>query len=104
MWNLAAENLFMARLAEQTGQYEEMAGFMKVVLTEKGPDMNLEERNLLQLSHKKSLQKQRDTWRVVNAILEDPKYSDKETNLLTYKKQLEDRIYEMAYQTVSMVK
>ena len=94
----------MARLAEQTGQYEEMAASMKIVLAEKGPDMSAEERNLLQLSHKKNIQKQRDTWRVVNAILEDPKYADQESSLVVYKKRLEDRIYEMAYQTVAMVK
>ena len=94
----------MARLAEQTGHYADMSQYMKIVLQEKGPEMDHEERKLLQISHKKNIQAQRDTLNVVKVILSDEQYFEQHEECLHYKKILEQRIYSMAYEFVSLLK
>ena len=47
---------------------------MEQVLDIKAAEMSSEERNLLQNSYKNLIQKQRETWRLVNILTDDDQY------------------------------
>ena len=49
---MSADNVYMAKLAEQAERYEEMVEYMKAVATAATDDLSLEERNLLSVAYK----------------------------------------------------
>jgi uncharacterized membrane protein YgaE (UPF0421/DUF939 family) len=65
-----------------------MVDFMEQVLDIKAAEMSSEERNLLQNSYKNLIQKQRETWRLVNILTDDDQYGKYKISLKTYKKTL----------------
>jgi 14-3-3 protein epsilon len=46
------ENIFMARVAEQSERFRDMVDFLKPVIREKGADLTTDERNLLSVAFK----------------------------------------------------
>ena len=68
--------------------------------------MSSEERDLISNAHKQQALKTRETWRIVNALIEDPtkKYKSKEQSLKNYRKKLENRLYESCYAVVNDIK
>mmetsp|Transcript_59504 Transcript_59504/g.128717 ORF Transcript_59504/g.128717 Transcript_59504/m.128717 type:complete len:257 (-) Transcript_59504:91-861(-) len=66
------ENIFMAKLAEQSERFGDMVEYMKRVAP-MGTELNAEERNLLSVAYKNSVGMRRSAWRAVNTILQrDP--------------------------------
>ncbi|KAL3845138.1 hypothetical protein ACJIZ3_002541 [Penstemon smallii] len=62
--------LYMAKLAEQAERYEEMVSFMDalVVGSSGGPELSMEERNLLSVAYKNVIGSLRAAWRIVGSI------------------------------------
>jgi ABC-type branched-subunit amino acid transport system ATPase component len=46
------ENIFMARVAEQSERFRDMVDFLKPVIKEKGASLSTDERNLLSVAFK----------------------------------------------------
>nr|CEL75393.1 TPA: 14-3-3 protein, putative [Toxoplasma gondii VEG] len=61
------ENLYMARLAEETERYEDLVHFMRKVV-ESGQELNDEERNLLSVGYKNIVGGFRSSWRSLALI------------------------------------
>jgi 14-3-3 protein epsilon len=61
------ENIYMAKLTEQTERFEDMIGFMKKVIQE-GKELSVEERNLLSVAYKNSVGSRRTAWRALSQI------------------------------------
>ncbi|VFQ93578.1 unnamed protein product [Cuscuta campestris] len=70
--NLSREQcLYMAKLAEQAERYEEMAKYMDrlaVDSAKSGPELTVEERNLLSVAYKNVVGSLRAAWRIVSSI------------------------------------
>ena len=67
---------------------------METILEIKSYEMSVDERNLLQNAYKNLVQKQRETWRLVNQLTDDEQYEKYQGNLKTYKSTLQDRMYD----------
>lgn len=61
------ELIFMARLADQAGCYDDMAQYMKQVGAS-SPVLNVDERNLLSVAFKNAVTARRRAWREVHAM------------------------------------
>jgi 14-3-3 protein epsilon len=46
------ENIFMARVAEQSERFQDMVDFLRPVIVEKGASLSNDERNLLSVAFK----------------------------------------------------
>jgi len=68
------ESIFMARVSEQAERFNDMVEFLKPVVAEKGPELSIDERNLLQVAFKNLIASKRTAWRTVTAIDTNPKY------------------------------
>jgi len=62
------ENIFMARVAEQSERFEDMVAFLKPVIAEKGASLSNDERNLLSVAFKNLISSQRSAIRTIAAI------------------------------------
>jgi 14-3-3 protein epsilon len=87
------ENIYMAKLTEQTERFEDMIGFMKKVIQE-GKELSVEERNLLSVAYKNSVGSRRTAWRALSQIeqKEEAKGSKHIDLLKSYKKQIENEL------------
>lgn len=61
------DSIALAKLAEQSERYDDMATFMKKV-TEMPSELSNEERNLLSVSYKNVVGARRSSWRVISSI------------------------------------
>ena len=62
------ENIFMARVAEQSERFDDMVDFLKPVIKEKGATLSNDERNLLSVAFKNLISSQRSGIRTISAI------------------------------------
>ena len=65
---MSEENIFMARVAEQSERFNDMVDFLKPVIKEKGATLNTDERNLLSVAFKNLIAPQRTAIRTISAI------------------------------------
>ena len=68
------DNIFMARIAEQSERYADMLDFLKIVIEQKGADMSPDERHLLSVAFKNVVASKRTAWRVVHSVQGNAKY------------------------------
>ena len=61
------ENIYMAKICEQTERFDEMVEYMRKVLTE-ADHLNTEERNLLSVAFKNSVGTRRTAWRIASSL------------------------------------
>jgi len=80
------ENIFMARVAEQAERFDDMVGFLKLVVGSKSDDFTTEERNLLSVGFKNQIGSKRTAIRTISAIEQNPKYQKFNEGLTKYKK------------------
>uniref|UniRef100_A0A0N4ZL77 14_3_3 domain-containing protein n=1 Tax=Parastrongyloides trichosuri TaxID=131310 RepID=A0A0N4ZL77_PARTI len=83
-----------AKLAEQAERYDDMAKSMKKV-TESGPELTNEERNLLSVAYKNVVGARRSSWRVISSIEQKSEGSEKKQQMAkeyreTVEKELKD--------------
>ena len=68
------ENIFMARVCEQAERYQDMIDFLRPVVSEKGPEMSIDERNLISVAFKNLISSKRVAWRTIQAVIGNSKY------------------------------
>lgn len=61
-------SVYMAKLAEQAERYDEMAEYMKKVVTGTTDELSVEERNLLSVAYKNAVGSRRASWRIVSSV------------------------------------
>lgn len=87
------EKIFMARVAEQAERFEDMVDFLREVVNAKDSDFTTEERNLLSVGFKNLIGTKRTAIRTISAIEQNPKYSKYSEALGSYKKKIEDELF-----------
>ena len=89
-----ADDVYMAKLAEQAERYDEMVDYMKNVVGAATADLTLEERNLLSVAYKNVVGARRASLRIIGSIesKEKEKGSDNATLVSTYKVKVEDEL------------
>ena len=70
-----------------------MAGFLKIVIDEKGAEMSADERSLISVAFKNIVSAKRTTWRTVVSVQGNPKYLIFQDALTEYKTKLEDQLF-----------
>ena len=67
---VSADQVYMAKLAEQAERYDEMVKFMDSVVKDVIPEQELtvEERNLLSVAYKNVIGARRASWRIISSI------------------------------------
>lgn len=91
------KNVELAKLAEQTERYEDMARYMKSV-TEANAKLSSEERNLLSVAYKNVVGSRRSAWRITSNIQSKKKDGEKELAsdyLAKIEKELNDICHEV---------
>jgi len=88
------ENIFMAKICEQTERFEDMVEYMKKVACEGNDDLSIEERNLLSVAYKNAIGPHRTAWRALTSIeaKEEAKASSQLPLLKDYKKKIEGEL------------
>jgi 14-3-3 protein epsilon len=87
------EQIFMARVAEQSERFRDMVDFLKPVIADKGAGLTQDERNLLSVAFKNLVSQQRTAIRTISAIEQNPKYTKFASNMGDYKKRIEEELY-----------
>ena len=98
------EKIFMARVAEQAERFDDMVDFLSQVVSHKDSDFTTEERNLLSVGFKNLIGTKRTALRTISAIEQNPKYSKYADALLSYKKKIEEELYQQCMNIVNLVK
>jgi len=95
----------LARVAEQAERFEDMVTFLKdAIMKKSGEDFTIDERNLLSVGFKNLIGSQRGAIRTIGAIEQNPKYQKFGGALGSYKKKIEQELYEKCIEIVNVVK
>ena len=97
------ENIFLARVAEQSERFEDMVDFLKPVLDAKGSEITSDERNLLSVAFKNLISSKRTAWRTITAIEQNPKYQKFTGSLVTYKRKIEEALYKDCENIIAII-
>ena len=91
----------LAKYAEQTERYEDMAATMKQV-TELGGELNNEERNLLSVAYKNVVGPRRTSWRLISCILDkyEAEESIQRTTTGLYRDQVESELKKICHEVL----
>eukprot|EP01124_Arcella_intermedia_P020196 TRINITY_DN276_c0_g1_i1.p1 TRINITY_DN276_c0_g1~~TRINITY_DN276_c0_g1_i1.p1 ORF type:complete len:269 (-),score=59.28 TRINITY_DN276_c0_g1_i1:76-795(-) len=79
------ENVYVAKLAEQTERFDEMVAAMKQVAL-LNTDLTVEERNLLSVAYKNVIGARRAAWRIISSIEQKEKSKGNELHVSAIKK------------------
>ena len=97
------ENIFMARIAEQSERFADMVDFLKIVIEQKGADMSSDERALMSVAFKNMIASKRLAWRTVVAVSGNPKYIPFQASMTEYKNKLENGLFEECCNIITMI-
>ena len=61
------DNVFMAKICEQTERFEDMVEYMKIIVNDQ-TELTVEERNLLSIAYKNAIGPHRTAWRALSSI------------------------------------
>lgn len=98
------EQIFMARVAEQSERFNDMVDFLIPVIKEKGASLSNDERNLLSVSFKNLISQQRTAIRTIAAIEQNSKYAKFAGALANYKKTIEEELYGNCDKIIKLIK
>ncbi|KAL1917166.1 uncharacterized protein VTP21DRAFT_4822 [Calcarisporiella thermophila] len=87
--------IYLAKLAEQSERYEEMVDYMKKVAANE-QELSVEERNLLSVAYKNVIGARRASWRIISSILQKEESKGNEGHVVMIKKYLEKVESELA--------
>lgn len=91
-WAVMGDLVEQAKLAEQCERYEDMAAAMKAV-TQKNPQLDDEQRNLLSVAYKNVVGARRSSWRVISSIEQKAKGDEKRSSIIKeYREQIEKEL------------
>ena len=97
------EKIFLARVAEQAERFEDMVDYLEEVLTQKGGEVNADERNLLSVAFKNLISSKRAACRTISAIEQNPKYSKFNGALMEYKGKIEEQLRADCQKIIDMI-
>lgn len=98
------ENIFMARVCEQAERFQDMIDFLRPVVAEKGPEMSIDERNLISVAFKNLVSSKRIAWRTIQAVIGNSKYERYASSIQEYKEKIEQGLETDCYTIVELVK
>ena len=93
MTEIAQQNIFMARVAEQTKLFEDCVFFISKVMQETGSERCIEVREILSIAFKNLIAQKRDACNQIKAILASDKYSKYYECLHVYKETIELELF-----------
>lgn len=98
------EQIYMAKVCEQTERFDDMLEHIKKVLEFK-EDLSVEERNLLSVAYKNSVGTRRTAWRVLTSIetKEEAKGSTFLPLLREYKAKIEKELDQICYDIIGLL-
>jgi 14-3-3 protein epsilon len=99
------DNIFMAKICEQTERFEDMVEYMKAVATEGNEGLSIEERNLLSVAYKNAIGPHRTAWRAISSIQtkEEAKASKHIPLLKAYKEKIEKELDKFCYDILKLL-
>ena len=88
------EQIYKAKVCEQTERFEDMLECMKAIVSDFNQDLSVEERNLLSVAYKNSVGPRRTAWRVLVSLegKEDVKVPTHANLLKEYKAKIEKEL------------
>jgi 14-3-3 protein epsilon len=98
------EQIFMARVAEQSERFRDMVDFLKPVIKEKGAGLSTDERNLLSVAFKNLVSQQRTAIRTIAAIEQNQKYAKFASSMAAYKHRIEDELYRNCDEIIAIIR
>ena len=98
------EQIFMARVAEQSERFRDMVDFLKPVIKEKGASLSTDERNLLSVAFKNLVSQQRTAIRTISAIEQNQKYVKFAGGMGEYKKKIEEELYRNCDEIIALIR
>ena len=98
------EQIFMARVAEQSERFRDMVDFLKPVIKEKGANLSTDERNLLSVAFKNLVSQQRTAIRTIAAIEQNQKYAKFVGSMGAYKHKIEDELYRNCDEIIALIR
>lgn len=98
------EQIFMARVAEQSERFRDMVNFLKPVIKDKGSTLSSDERNLLSVAFKNLVSQQRTAIRTISAIEQNQKYQKFASHMAEYKKRIEEELYKNCDEIISIIR
>ncbi|XP_026204668.1 14-3-3 protein beta/alpha-B-like [Anabas testudineus] len=91
-----------AKLSEQAERYDDMAAAMKAV-TEEGPELSNEERNLLSVAYKNVVGARRSSWRVVSTMEQKSDDGGKAALAKDYREKIEKELNEICQEVLNLL-
>ena len=76
--------MLLARIAEQSEQYDDMIDILQGYFEKKESDLTSEERNIFCVAYKNAVGLRRIAWRAAKAAAEMPKYKSYSRDSLSY--------------------
>eukprot|EP00871_Galdieria_phlegrea_P002641 jgi/Galph1/3378/GphlegSOOS_G2038.1 len=101
--------VYRAKLAEQAERYDEMVQEMRNVasdMNENGPELTVEERNLLSVAYKNIIGARRASWRIISSIEQKEESKGNQTHVLInkeYRKKIEDELSSICRDILSLL-
>lgn len=95
--------MLLARIAEQSEQYDDMIDILKPHFEKKDGDLSSEERNILCLAYKNAVGMRRIAWRAASATVKEKKYKDFKNDSYTYQKKLEEELVNMCKDFLNLI-
>ena len=102
--NTREEQLYMAKITEQTERFEDMLDAMNKVVAA-NPDLTVEERNLLSVAYKNTIGSRRTAWRALSSIekKEEQKGSKNLGLLRSYKAKIEGELNRYCNEILNLI-
>jgi len=95
--------ILLARIAEQSEQYDDMVDILKPHFESKEADLTSEERNILCLAYKNAVGMRRIAWRAAVGAFKIPKYKNFGNEVQKYVKKLEEELVGMCKDMLNLV-
>lgn len=95
--------IVLARLAEQSEQYEDMIDILKPYIEKKEGDLSVEERNILCVAYKNAIGLRRIAWKSTTEALKIKKYKQFKKEVTAYSTKLEEELVNMCKDMLNLI-
>jgi len=95
--------LAVARMAEQSEQYDDMIAILKPYIIAKEDDLDFEERNILSVAYKNSVGMRRIAWRAVNKASGIHRYEKYAEEMAEYQNKLEEECVDLCKDMLTLI-
>ena len=95
--------LLVAKMAENTEQYDDMIALLKPYIESKEEDLDFEERNILSVAYKNAVGMRRIAWRSANKAASIYKYEKYTEEIADYQKKLEEECVDLCKDMLTLL-